>query len=169
MREEAEQGDEYAEEQIAALSECLVAEQTAYIARRDLKEIKAGSRPPRWSSSGADKRDGDSQADRSERKKRIEESKKRTRCRDCGQLGHWSGDPDCPQKDKSLPPRGDRAKFGKARGRGKSKGKGAGSYSRYRDRTRHSYFAVCDENDNGDEHAYVAAGEQERVGDRRQR
>ena len=34
LREEAEQGDEYAEEQIAALSECLVAEQTAYIARR---------------------------------------------------------------------------------------------------------------------------------------
>ena len=47
--------------------------------------------------------------------------------------------------------------------------KGAGSYSRHRDQTRHSYFAVCDENDNGDEHAYVAAGEQERVGDRRQR
>ena len=40
--EAAEQGDEEAETALAALSECLVAEQHAYMARRELKMLKSG-------------------------------------------------------------------------------------------------------------------------------
>lgn len=32
------------------------------------------------------------------RKKRVEDAKKKSRCRDCGEIGHWSGDPQCKKK-----------------------------------------------------------------------
>eukprot|EP00959_Pyramimonas_sp_CCMP1952_P238447 4982551-Pyramimonas_sp.AAC.1 len=60
-------------------------------------------------------------------KKRIAKSKKMTRCRVCGTLGHWAGDPSCAESDRTLPPRGDRGRFqprGGKGGGGKSRGRG---------------------------------------------
>ena len=38
-----------------------------------------------------------------DRKARLKKLKRDTRCHDCGQSGHWSGDPECP-KGKSVQP-----------------------------------------------------------------
>ena len=70
---------------MALLSECLVCEQSAYIARKDLRDIKSYGRERRRVVSGGrgDKKESGGE----DRKKRIAESKKKTTCRVCGQTG----------------------------------------------------------------------------------
>ncbi|CAK0856476.1 unnamed protein product, partial [Prorocentrum cordatum] len=159
-QEGVETGDEDAEEQLAALSECLVAEQATYIARRDLRELKDHARR----SSRPVKLMNNKQETAEDRKKRIEESKKKTRCRVCGALGHWAGDPGCAESDRSLPPRGDRGRFqqrGGKGGGGKSKGRSGG-------RTQKSFFAVRDDTDDDAEEAcFVASVEQDKDKDKK--
>ncbi len=67
-----------------------------------------------------------------EHKKRIDESKKKTQCRVCGQLGHWAGEPECAESDKKLAPRGDRGRFKKG---GKGKGKVGKKFNKNRTKT----------------------------------
>ena len=70
-----------------------------------------------------------------ERKQRIQSLKQKTRCRRCGQLGHWAGDGSCP-KGKS--------KGGRGKGSGSSLGgkDKDGSKGKSKDRPRQVYFSV---------------------------
>ena len=133
---------------------CLAAEQTAYIARTDLRDIKSYGRERRRVVSGecgGDKKE----ASGDDRRKRIEESKKKTTCRVCGQLGHWAGDPECTEEE-TAPSRG--KGFGRDnRHAGKKGGKGRhGKGSRFGCETRTSYFAVCDESEEKDVVSFMA-------------
>ena len=99
LRDDVEDGDEQAAEQLALLSECLATEQAAYIARKDLRDIKSQYRRSdrTQAMSGRGERSGGEMSE--DRKKRIEESEKKTRCRVCGETGHWAGDSECNEKD----------------------------------------------------------------------
>ncbi len=83
LHEEAENGNEQVEEQMALLSESLVVEQMVFLARQDLRDIKSQYRPGdrKHVAGGRDRKDGNSNKDR---KKRIEDLKKKTRRRVCG-------------------------------------------------------------------------------------
>ena len=51
-----------------------------------------------YSSFGKGKGKGKSSASLADRKRRLQELKKRTRCQDCGEVGHWKGDSECRKK-----------------------------------------------------------------------
>ena len=37
-----------------------------------------------------------------DRRKRLQEFKSKTKCQDCGKIGHWAGDPECPKNSKKA-------------------------------------------------------------------
>ena len=37
-----------------------------------------------------------------DRRKRLQEFKSKTKCQDCGKIGHWAGDPECPKSSKKA-------------------------------------------------------------------
>ncbi len=79
LREDVEAGDEAAKQQMVLLSECLAAEQTAYIARKDLRDMKHHGRERRHMVSGG--RGEKKETSNEDRRRRVEESKKKTTCR----------------------------------------------------------------------------------------
>ena len=150
LQDRAAAGDEDAEAELTAASECLLAVQTAYIARRDLRALKEEVRSGRRGT-GVDQED---------RKKRLESAKRKTRCRVCGALGHWAGDAEC--SERGLPPRSPKGRFEKRdRGhKGRGRGRGSSSSSSWSGRQRQavSHFAITDADDGGS-CAYMAVAD----------
>ena len=146
LRNDDGNGDEQATEQMASLSECLAAEQTAYIVRKDLRDIKHYGRERRQSVSGG--RGEKKETSNEDRRKRIEESKKKTTCRVCGQQGPWAGDPEC-MEEKKPPMRKGFGRENRYAGK-KGKGKRKSSSTRFNGKTRRSCFAVRDDGEDDD-------------------
>lgn len=76
-----------------------------------------------------------------ERKARVQAMKSKTTCRRCGQVGHWSGDPQCPKgykkgKGKSGHTTSSTSSMASTKGGGKSKGRGGG------DKPRTVFFTI---------------------------
>jgi|OrbCmetagenome_4_1107370.scaffolds.fasta_scaffold45157_2 hypothetical protein len=96
---------------------------------------------------------GSSTMSSQERQAKVPAAKQRSRCRACGQLGHWQRDPICPQRGrgKGFGKKGKGGKSGKTKGDcGKSRGKGG-----KKEKPRVVYFAVGEASGNGDGHCYM--------------
>lgn len=93
-----------------------------------------------------------------ERQARVLAAKQRSRCRACGQLGHWQRDPVCPRRGQSKGggKKGSKSKTGgKPRGKegkGKTKGKKGSD-----PKSRVVYFSLrCDEEEGSEATGYMA-------------
>lgn len=108
-------GLEIDEDRFAALAKRPATEPMGYIARRELRSLKYDGRGSHGGGTGRGRsnnrtRPGPSSPE--ERRRRIEEPKKRAICRDCGLVGHWSGDKECRARGEGRPPpRSDRGRF----------------------------------------------------------
>ena len=74
-----------------------------------------------------------------QRAQKVTAVKNRTRCRECGQIGHWKGDSACPKAKGG----GSTAPSGKGQHKSKGKSKGSGKPGG----KRFGGFAVRDESD----------------------
>ena len=116
------------------LAEAYVKKQSACVARRELRQRRGRSPGKRDFKDTKTLKQSDE--DTSDRAERIRRSKAKSKCRDCGEIGHWSGDFVCKNRGKSA--RKDRSRQSdrsRSRRDGRGRGRGQGG-------TRRGYFAV---------------------------
>ena len=62
------------------------------------KEASKGKRKSKFPSKGKSFGKGKAKPSLEERKRRLAEIKRRTRCQECGEIGHWKGDRECRKR-----------------------------------------------------------------------
>ena len=94
-----------------------------------------------------------------ERQAKVLAAKQRSRCRSCGQMGHWQRDPICPnnrRKGKGKGYGGKKGGKGKPGKKGDTKDGGKGGSNKGHDKPRVVYFSIQDTVDVTNEESYMA-------------